>query len=265
MARKTQDAPATVADTRAHQTKIASKLASRRLSARLDEGGERVGLEVKTTGDRRNTRLPISGMTDRELTIRLADALGTTSPEFIDAMLVNLLTYFNAPTDRRATREINSALAVLDGLKPENEVEAMLIAQMVATNDAAMRCLSLIGSVNGAETFGNLAVKMMRTFTSQAEVLAKLRRKGEQTVRVVHVHPGGQAVVGDVHNHPTGGRGQITESGDQSDAAGNSSAGAALPSPNAIGETLPVTSRRRSQKVPDARRHKSGRAQGQPA
>ncbi|MBV2147440.1 hypothetical protein KRZ98_03955 [Sphingobium sp. AS12] len=231
----------------------------------MDQGLERIGLEIKTTGHNSNTRLPISGMTDRELTIRLADALGTTSPEFIDSMLVNLLTYFNAPTDRRATREINSALAVLDGLKPENEVEAMLITQMVATNDAAMKCLSQINSQHSAEIFGNLAVKIMRTFTGQAEALAKLRRKGEQTVRVVHVHPGGQAVVGDVHNHPAGGRGQITESGDQSDAAGNFSAGAALPGPNAIGETVPIPRRRRAQKVPDARRDKSGRAQGQPA
>jgi len=40
----------------------------------------------------------------------------------------------------------------------------------------------------------------LRTFTMQAETLAKLRRGGGQTVRVehVHVHPGGQAIVGAV-------------------------------------------------------------------
>lgn len=211
-------------------------------------------LNIRSTGARSTTREPIEGMTDATLTIRLCDALGTTSPEFVDAMMVNLLTYFDASNDRRATREMNAALAVLDGLKPENEVEAMLITQMVATNDAAMKCLSQINSQHSAEIFGNLAVKIMRTFTGQAEALAKLRRKGEQTVRVVHVHPGGQAVVGDVHNHPAGGRGQLTESGDQSDAAGNSSAGAALPSPNEIGETVPIPRRRRAQKVPNARR-----------
>jgi hypothetical protein len=53
---------------------------------------------------------------------------------------------------------------------------------------------------------GGMAVKLLRTFTAQAEALAKLRRGGEQTVRVehVHVHPGGQAVVGNV-NHREGG------------------------------------------------------------
>jgi hypothetical protein len=45
-----------------------------------------------------------------------------------------------------------------------------------------------------------MATKMMRTYITQVEALNKLRRGGEQTVRVehVHVHPGGQAIVGNV-------------------------------------------------------------------
>jgi hypothetical protein len=47
----------------------------------------------------------------------------------------------------------------------------------------------------------------MRTFTMQVEALARKRRKGEQnvTVKHVHVHAGGQAVVGNVSHR--GGRG----------------------------------------------------------
>jgi hypothetical protein len=43
-------------------------------------------------------------------------------------------------------------------------------------------------------------MKLLRTYTAKVEVLAKLRRGGEQTVRVEHVdvHPGGQAIVGNV-------------------------------------------------------------------
>jgi hypothetical protein len=41
---------------------------------------------------------------------------------------------------------------------------------------------------------------MLRTFTAQTEALAKIRRKGEQTVKVVHVYPGGQAVVAETIN-----------------------------------------------------------------
>ncbi|HEX7822732.1 MAG TPA: hypothetical protein VF463_19185 [Sphingobium sp.] len=162
-------------------------------------------LQIRSTGPSSSAHEAIHGMSDAMLTIRLSDALGTTSTEFIDAMMTNLLTYFNSPDDRRATRDINAALAVLDGMKPENEVEAMLLGQMVASNDAAMRCLATLGKGLNGEMWGNMAIKLMRTFTAQAEALAKLRRKGEQTVRVVHVHPGGQAVVGDVHNHKAGG------------------------------------------------------------
>src|SRR4051812_855420 len=47
---------------------------------------------------------------------------------------------------------------------------------------------------------GNLAVKLLRTYTTQIEALAKLRRGGEQRVRIehVHVHEGAQAIVGNV-------------------------------------------------------------------
>ncbi|WP_029547991.1 hypothetical protein [Sphingobium yanoikuyae] len=244
-------------------TKIANLRAKTRGYNRVEAGEERLMLNIRSSGANSSTREPLGAMDENTLTLRLADAMGTTSPEFIDDMLVNLLTYFNAPTDRRATREINAALAVLDGMKPENEVEAMLLGQMVATNDAAMKCLSQINSLGAAETFGNLSVKLMRTFTAQTEALAKLRRKGEQTVRVVHIHPGGQAVVGDVHNHQgTGGGGQQSESEGQSNAADNSGSGRALPSPNPIGETVPIASGRRQEAMPHARRHKPRRAEG---
>ena len=46
----------------------------------------------------------------------------------------------------------------------------------------------------------------------QAETLAKLQRGGEQVVKVVHVHPGAQAIVGNVVTGAScgaeGGRGQ---------------------------------------------------------
>ena len=72
---------------------------------------------------------------------------------------------------------------------------------MVATHDAAMEMLaSTKGSTGIAtiQTCGNLAVKLLRTYAVQVEALAKMRRGGEQTVRVehIHVHPGAQAIVG---------------------------------------------------------------------
>jgi hypothetical protein len=66
------------------------------------------------------------------------------------------------------------------------------------------------------ESYGAVATKMMRTYTTQVEALAKLRRGGNQTVRVehVHVHAGGQAIVGAV-THPQQGGGGTQENGHQ--------------------------------------------------
>ena len=48
---------------------------------------------------------------------------------------------------------------------------------------------------------GNLAIKLLRTFTMQIEALQRYRGKGQQKVTVEHVHvnAGGQAIVGAVH------------------------------------------------------------------
>lgn len=234
--------------------RAASDRALRRVAERGRAGEERVMISIRSDGHNSSTRDAIHGMTENEMELRLMDAFGTTSTEFVDEMSSMLLTVFNSPNDRRATREMNAALAVLDGLKPENEVEAMLVTQMAAANHTAMKCLAQVNATGmHAETFGGLAVKLMRTFTAQAEALAKLRRKGEQVVRVVHVHPGGQAVVGDVHHHPRGG-GQNQNTEGQSDAAQDLVNRAALPGQDAIGAAVPVSRGRRKAKVQDARR-----------
>jgi len=46
----------------------------------------------------------------------------------------------------------------------------------------------------------NIANKLLRTFNTQVETLKRYRSKGEQKVMVehVHVHQGGQAIVGNV-------------------------------------------------------------------
>ena len=71
------------------------------------------------------------------------------------------------------------------------------------------------------EATGNMAVKLLRTFALQAEALAKLQRKGEQIVKVVHVHPGGQAIVGNVSTGATGLDGNIGSGGGGADEKRN--------------------------------------------
>ncbi len=146
--------------------------------------------------------------------VRLHEAFGTTSPSFAARSLDQLGSSLRQFQQPQTTSDLNVGLAVVDGLKPENEIEAMLAIQMAATHDAAMTMLarakhdSLFERASG---YGNLATKLLRTFTAQAEALAKLRRGGEQKVTVehVHVHGGGQAIVGSVE---AGGWGGIRQS-----------------------------------------------------
>ena len=64
----------------------------------------------------------------------------------------------------------------------------------------ALRRLKGSDMVSQQDSNGNLAVKLLRTFTAQTEALQRYRGKGQQKVTVehVHVHTGGQAIVGSV-------------------------------------------------------------------
>jgi hypothetical protein len=93
--------------------------------------------------------------------------------------------------------DVNAALAAIDGVRPENEIEAMLVGQMAATHVLAMKELGHFCRAEKQpqhDSHGSMAVKLLRTFTMQTEAVAKLKRGGEQTVRVEHVHvyPGGK-------------------------------------------------------------------------
>ena len=139
---------------------------------------------------------------------------------------------------------MNAALAAVDGTRPENEMAAMLAGQMAVTHALAMDMLSRTkraGFIDEMHAYGALATKLLRTYTMQTEALAKLKRGGEQTVRVEHVHvyPGGQAIVGAVSTQRAEG-GVADERGNQADGTIDARAiafapGAALFGPDAGG------------------------------
>jgi hypothetical protein len=116
----------------------------------------------------------------------------------------------------------------------------------------------------GLQNYGNLATKMLRTFTAQVEALTKMRRGGEQTVRVEHVHvyPGGQAIVGNV-THPQGGGGTQEKIGQPhaTDDLGAfvTAAGASVLCPDPEREAVPVTPGKGEDPVSNARRSQGQR------
>ena len=94
--------------------------------------------------------------------------------------------------------------AALSGISPKNELEGMLAAQMIATNNAAFECLRRAMArdqiPHGTDQHLKHAEKLMALFTRQLDAFNKLRGKGGQKITVEHVNveAGGQAVVGNV-------------------------------------------------------------------
>lgn len=105
------------------------------------------------------------------------------------------------------TLPINAAVAMLNAIKPQDELEAMLAVQMVASNHMALmstRRANHAQTVDSRQMNGNLATKFSRTFVAQLEALGRHRRGGKQIVEHVHVNAGGQAVIAGTVN--TGGQ-----------------------------------------------------------
>jgi hypothetical protein len=118
----------------------------------------------------------------------------------------------NPPSERH----INQVLAAVTGIGAKDEIEGMLATQMVATHTAIITTLRRQKDSEmllEQERYGNLAVKLLRTFAAQIEALQRYRGKGQQHIRVEHVdvHAGGQAIVGAV----TAGEGGKEKSGEQ--------------------------------------------------
>jgi len=79
-----------------------------------------------------------------------------------------------------------------------------MAAQLIAAHNATMECYrrAMIGeqTLEGRRENLNQANKLSRTWATLLEALNKHRGKGQQKVTVehVHVHQGGQAIVGNV-------------------------------------------------------------------
>ena len=117
-----------------------------------------------------------------------------------------------------------------------------MAAQLIASHSAAIECYrrAMIGeqSFEGRRENLNQANKLSRSFATLLDALNRHRGKGQQKVTVehVHVHEGGQAIVGNVE-----GGGVRTKSENQPHALGYAP-GQTLRSENTEWETVPVAS-----------------------
>jgi len=134
--------------------------------------------------------------------IAFMNAIGTSNFDF-SQRLIWQLTNIGSQGDKLDEGGINFALAVIKGIEPRDQIEAMLAAQMAAVHNATMtfaRRLAHVETIPQQDSAQNAFNKLARTFSAQVEALKRYRSGGEQKMTVQHVHvaEGGQAIVGNV-------------------------------------------------------------------
>lgn len=132
---------------------------------------------------------------------RLCHCLGISDISLAAHLLQQLV---NAGVlNRQDPAEIDAVLGAVATLAPRDGMEALIAVQAVVLHQHALGLMARAAatSLTGlSEVRINLAEKLLRAFALQVRTLDAHRRQGAQTVRVehVHVHSGGQAIVGSV-------------------------------------------------------------------
>lgn len=173
----------------------------------------------------------------------------------------------SSPEERE--KQLSATVAALMGIAPKDEIEAMMAAQLVAAHNAAMECYrrAMIGeqSFEGRRESLTQANKLSRTYAALVEALNRHRGKGQQKVTVehVHVHAGGQAVVGMVAAPSQPGGGDASKVEEQPHAKQIAYAPElAMPCPDPQWDAMPIASDV-ERALPDARRKGQRGAEGQ--
>lgn len=132
---------------------------------------------------------------------------GTDNSHFASLMAEQLASYSMLGDKAQVSANVaNAHISIVRGIAPLDEVEAMLAVQMAGIHMLTFGAISTAyRSTNHdrKEQAIGQANKLARTFATQMEALKRYRSAGEQKVTVehVHVHEGGQAVVGNVAHH----------------------------------------------------------------
>jgi hypothetical protein len=219
----------------------AEKEAVRRILARREGRSSAPNVSIRHEGETDVISLtqgdPVAG------SVVVMDALGICEADFANWYLSQIIEVAKpgARADEKAT---NAILAGIAAMRPRDEAEAMLIAQMIATHELAMtfaRRLKRIENIPQQDSAVNGLTKLTRTYAAQMEALKRYRSGGEQKMTVQHVHvaEGGQAIVGNV-NAPAEGVGARKKKEGQPHALGYAP-GIAMPCPiEAEREAVPI-------------------------
>ena len=131
-------------------------------------------------------------------------SLGSTDEAFADALVSQLISSTSG-REMANPKTFGFAMAVVQGIEPRNELEAMLAAQMAMVHIATMwfaRSLSHVDTLPQQDSAVGALTRLTRTFATQMEALKRYRGTGEQKVTVQHQHvtvnDNARALVGNV-------------------------------------------------------------------
>ena len=147
---------------------------------------------------------------------RLREAFGTMSDEFVDVILGKLVEALRPGLyDTLEESTLNAALATIDSMQPRTELDALLAVQIIATGFGGLRFLRQSYrhmTEDYIDVYGGYAIKLLRLQNELIQAFDRHRRGNQQTVEVrhVHIHSGGQGMVGIV-NPPANRQGGGTE------------------------------------------------------
>jgi hypothetical protein len=131
---------------------------------------------------------------------RLKEAFRSEDRDFVNDLASQLI---HAGSNLNGGDGMSFMIHVIKGVKQNDQLEAMLAAQMAAIHMLTMKFVRDLATAETSEQydiFERGLNKLTRTFTTQMETLKRYRTGGEQkvTVRHVSVNDGGQAIVGNV-------------------------------------------------------------------
>src|SRR3981189_2142583 len=162
---------------------------------------------------------------------------------FIANQTVSALWLKNSDAEE-IKRHRHATVNALIGIAPNDELEGMVAAQLVACHNASMECYrrAMIGEQSFESRRENLsqANKLSRTYATLLEALNRHRGKGQQKVTVehIHVHQGGQAIVGNVQSQGGG----PTSKAEEQPHAPRHAASQEMRRADTVGGPLPIAS-----------------------
>jgi len=195
----------TTSATKANKTKLsdAEKKAFERTREKLEK--RVTPPKFKKTGPKDVTHVEMDPL---KYFPQILETTGSLDSDFIQNIMVQVSSTL---PDEDGEKVMNFSAALMHGLKPQDETEGILVAQMAGTHNLIMKCMREAVNPGQFPAIANdytlRACKLMHVFLKQLEMLEKYRGKtAHQKVIVehVHIHQGGQAVVGHIDNRPRG-------------------------------------------------------------